>query len=61
MKGVIIMKNTTKLEEMKKRLPVDDPKYIAFIKLNGILGEINPKTMREEKIEEIITRYKHCT
>lgn len=60
MKGVIMVK-TTKLEEMKKRLPIKDPKYIAFIKLNGILGEINPKTVREEKTDEIITRYKHCT
>ncbi len=52
---------TTKLEEMKKRLPIEDPRYIAFMKLYGILGEINPDTVREEKTDEIITRYKQLS
>lgn len=58
MKGVIIMAKKTKLNEMKKRLPVNDPDYIAFKKLKGILGEINPEKIREERTDEIIARYK---
>ena len=59
MKGVIFM--STKREDMKKRLPVNDPKYIAFKKLKGILGEINPEKVREERTDEIIARYKCCS
>lgn len=55
---VIFMK---KREEMKKRLPVNDPKYIAFKKLKGILGEIDTANIREGRADEIITRYKCCS
>lgn len=55
------MAEKSKLEDMKKRLPVNDPGYIAFKKLKGILGEINPDGIREERTDEIIARYKRCT
>lgn len=51
----------TKREEMKKRLPINDPKYIAFKKLKGILGEIDTTKVREGRTDEIITRYKCCS
>ena len=59
--GVFSMEEKSKLEEMKKRLPVNDPGYIAFKKLKGILGEINAGTMREERTDEVIARYKCCS
>ena len=58
---VILMSNKAKREEMKKRLPINDPKYIAFKRLKGILGEIDPAKMREERADEITTRYQCCS
>ena len=51
----------TKREEMKKRLPVNDPKYIAFKRLKGILGEIDTAKVREGRTDEIVARYKCCS
>ena len=58
MKGVVVMAKKTKYNEIKKKLPVNDPNYIAFKKLKGILGEINSEKIREERTDEIIARYK---
>ena len=55
------MKKQSRLEEVKKRLPVNDPAYIAFKQLKGVLGEINPEKIREERTDEIIARYQRCT
>ena len=51
----------TKREVMKKRLPVNDPKFIALKKLKGILGKIDSEKVREERTDEIIARYKCCS
>ena len=48
----------TKFEKAKEKLPTKDPKYITFLRLQGILGEVNEKKMRDERIDELIT--KHC-
>ena len=32
------MMKESKIDEMRKRLPVNDPKYIAFKKLRGIIN-----------------------
>ena len=58
MKGVLVMAEKTKLEEIKKKLPINDPGYISFKKLKGVLGEINSEKIREERTNEIIARYK---
>ena len=55
------MGNHPKLDAVKRRLPVNDPKYIAFKKLKGILGNIDTEKMREERTNEIIARYKCCS
>ncbi|MBR3308264.1 MAG: hypothetical protein IKI75_13575 [Lachnospiraceae bacterium] len=55
------MSEHTKLEAMKKKLPLNDPGYIAFKKLKGILGVIVPEKEREERTDEIIARYKRCS
>ncbi len=56
MKGVIFV--TTKRREMKRRLPVNDPRYIAFKRLKGILGEVNPDEVREVRTDEVTARHK---
>ena len=50
------MKNKNKRKKMI--LPVNDPDYIAFKKLKGVLGNINMEKIREERTDEIIARYK---
>ena len=52
------MLSDKKREELKKKLPVDDPNYITFKKLKGVLGVIDVDKVREEKTNEIIARYK---
>lgn len=49
-----------KMKELQDKMPVNDPKYIAFKNLKGILGVIDSgkETLREEKTNEIIARYK---
>lgn len=47
-----------KRDEMRKRLPVNDPKYIAFKKLKGILGDTDEAKVREDRVNEVITRHK---
>lgn len=58
MKGAVIMLSEEKKEAIKLKLPVTDPKYIEFKRLKGILGEIDTDKIREERKDEIITRYK---
>ena len=60
-KGGSDMGESTKLENMKKKLHLNDPGYIAFKKLRGILGVIVPEREREERTDEIIARYKRCS
>ena len=47
-----------KRKEIRQMLPVDDPKYIAFKKLKGVLGVIDTSKTKEVRTSEVITRYK---
>ncbi len=44
------------MESIKRKLPVNDPKYIAFKNLKGILGTYNLEELRDERINEILNR-----
>lgn len=57
----MIMLTDEKKEAIKLKLPVDDPKYLAFKNLKGILGEIDTDKVREERTDEVIARYKCST
>lgn len=39
---------------IEAKLPLDDPQYIEFKKLKGILGNFDFEKMREERINQII-------
>lgn len=52
------MLKENKLEIIKRNLPTDDPKYIAFKNLKGSLGIIDSEKVCEEIADEIIARYK---
>ena len=55
------MLSDKKKAEIKKKLPIDDPNYVAFKKLKGVLGVIDTDKVREERTNEIIARYKCST
>ena len=55
------MEKLISMKEIRKKLPVNDPDYIAFRQMKGILGKYDSDKMRKERIDEVIARYKRCT
>ena len=46
-----------KRKTITSNLPVNDPKYIAFKSLKGILGSIDIDNIRDDRISELIEKY----
>ena len=55
------MEKLISMKEIRKKLPINDPDYIAFRRMKGILGEYDSNNLRKEKTDEVIARYKRCT